>query len=139
MIKRPDICPLEAHVPNALHRTYTRSIIMLLKNVVVHGVFVIQFVVEVGSLERESEFAADALCTDQADVFPMSPDDLADNGKTQPGSFFVFTPGEICLVKALPDLVLILFGNTDTVVLDADEDFARLFLSSRSRSPSSCC
>ena len=57
----------------------------------------------------------------------MSPDDLADNGKTQSGSFFVFTPGEICLVKALPDLVLILFGNTDTVVLDADEDFAAFF------------
>ena len=57
----------------------------------------------------------------------MRPDDLTDYGQAQACPFFVFAAGEVGLVKALPDLVLILFGNTDPVVLDADEDFAALF------------
>ena len=57
----------------------------------------------------------------------MSPDDLTDYGQAKACPFFVFAAGEVGLVKALPDLVLVLFGNADAVVLDADEDFAALF------------
>ena len=57
----------------------------------------------------------------------MSPDDLADYGQAEACPFFVFASGEVGLVEALPDLVLVFFGNADSAVFDADEDFAFLF------------
>ena len=57
----------------------------------------------------------------------MSPDDLADYGQAKACPFFVFASGEVGLVEALPNLVLVLLGNADSAVFDAYEDFAFLF------------
>ena len=53
--------------------------------------------------------------------------DLTYYGQAKACPFFVFAAGQIALVKALPDLILVLFGNADSVVLDADKYFAALF------------
>ena len=57
----------------------------------------------------------------------MRADDLADYGQAKACPFFVLASGEVRLVEALPDLVLVFFGNSDPVVLDAHEDFTALF------------
>ena len=57
----------------------------------------------------------------------MRADDLTYYGQAKACPFFVLAAGQVALIKALPDLVLVFFGNADPAVLDADKDFAALF------------
>ena len=49
-------------------------------------------------------------------------EDLFDNGKPQPGTFSVFSPGRICLVETVPDLWETALGYTAAGIFYGDKD-----------------
>ena len=74
------------------------------------------------SAEGEDEFGTYALCADDINMFVVGLDDLLDDGQAQAGPFLVLPAGQIRFVEALPDLVQLLAGDPDPVVLHRDED-----------------
>ena len=56
----------------------------------------------------------------------MGSDDLTDYGQAKACPFFVFAAGEVGLVEAVPDELLVILGNTDAAVPDRDEDCVAL-------------
>ena len=55
--------------------------------------------------QGEDELGPHPLGADDIDIFSMCLDGLLDNGQTQAGALLVLSPGGVCLVEALPDLV----------------------------------
>ena len=55
-------------------------------------------------------------------MFVVGLDDLLDDGQAQAGPFLVLPAGQVRFVEALPDLVQLLAGDPDPVVLHRDED-----------------
>ncbi len=88
---------------------------------------VIEIVVPVRPAQGEGEGASDALGADQVDVFPVSPDDFADNRQAEPCPFFILAAGKVGFVKAVPDELLVIFWDSNTIVADADKDGLALF------------
>ena len=52
----------------------------------------------------------------------MGLDGFLYNGMPQARSFFVFAPGQVCLIEPFPDLAKSAAGDADAVVFDGDGD-----------------
>ena len=57
----------------------------------------------------------------------MGPDDLTDYGQAKACPFFVFAPGQVGLVEAVPDQRLVRFGNAYAAVADRYKDRLSFF------------
>ena len=50
------------------------------------------------------------------------------NGKSQPGSLFVFAAGKVGLVETIEDQPQAVLRDSDTTVLDGDKNLSMLFV-----------
>ena len=71
--------------------------------------------------QRKDKFRPYALCGNGVDMLPMGCDNLFHDRKSQAGALFVFAPGGISLVEALPDFLHAVPGNADALILYRDK------------------
>lgn len=74
--------------------------------------------------QREDELCANALCADDIDMFIVSLNGLFDDGKSEAGSFFILSAGQVGLVKAFPDFIQFFFGIPIPVSLTETKTFS---------------
>ena len=58
----------------------------------------------------------------------MRLDNFFCNGKSQPGSLFVFATGKVGLVETIEDQPQAVLRDSDTTVLDGDKNLSMLFV-----------
>lgn len=77
--------------------------------------------------QGEDEFCSYAFGADDVDIFIMRRNNLFYDCKSKPGAAFIFSAGQVCLIKTFPNFFDAVLGDADTGIFDRDEDFVIFF------------
>ena len=75
----------------------------------------------------EYKFRSNTFRTDAINIFAVGVYNFFYNGETKTGSFFVFTAGKVCFVKAFPDFIQAVLWNADAGVFYGNKYFFIFF------------